>query len=403
MATETQSSQVAGETGAPVPRHLKWVAIGAAAAAGVVVIAGLLERANAAREVKGWTEMAAIPTVAYVTPAGSDASSSLSLPGTLQPMNDAQLFARVPGYVHGWYKDIGAKVQKGDLLAIIDTPELDQQIAQARADLANASSAKAVSQTTANRWKSLLSADAVSKQEAEEKAGDLATKTAQAAAAKANLDRLLATKSFSRIVAPFAGVVTSRTAEVGALANTNGAGPPLFTVADVRSVRVLVHVPQAYSAKIKRGLHAELTLPEYPGQTFPAVVDTTSDAISQQSGTLLVQLVATNREGRLKPGSFVQAKLALPGGSTSAQRLPATTLIFRAKGLQVATIGADSHIHLRPVVIVQDDGAQVEIASTFAPGDRVVDNPPDSLAEGDLVRIAGTRAATQAGAGHEAR
>jgi RND family efflux transporter MFP subunit len=403
MAIEPQSSKAAGGAGVDLPRGLKWWAIGAAAAAGVVVIAGLIERANAAREVKGWTEMAAIPTVAYVSPAGADASAALSLPGTLQPLNEAQLFARVPGYVHGWYKDIGAKVQKGDLLATIDTPELDQQIAQARADLANASAAKAVSQTTANRWKSLLSADAVSKQEAEEKAGDLATKTALTAAAKANLDRLLATKSFSRIVAPFAGVVTSRTAEVGALANTNGAGAPLFTVADVRSVRALVRVPQAYSAKIKPGMRAELTLPEYPGRTFHAVLETTSGAISQQSGTLLVQLVATNREGQLKPGSFVQAKLALPSGSASTQRLPATALIFRAKGLQVATIGADSHIHLRPIVIVQDDGAQVEIASTFAPGDRVVDNPPDSLAEGDLVRVAGTHAAARAGASHVAR
>ncbi len=399
MATEQVPSNVAIPAG-----RLKWVGLGAAGVAAIVVVAGVLGRANAEHEVKGWTEAAAIPTVAYVNPEGAASGASLSLPGTLQALNETQLYARVPGYVHGWYKDIGARVRKGDLLATIDTPELDQQIAQARADLANASAARSLSQTTASRWKNLLTADAVSKQEAEEKTGDLAAKIALVTASKANLDRLLATKAFARIVAPFDGVVTSRNAEVGALASAGGSGQPLFTVADVSRIRAYVRVPQSYSAAIKPGMHAELTLPEYPGRTFPAALDSTSGAISQQSGTLLVQLVAPNADGALKPGSFAQAKFALPTGATATQRLPATTLIFRAKGLQVAMVGPDDHIHLKRITISQDNGPQVEIAATLSPTDRVVDNPPDSLAEGDLVRIAGTQAdGGRAGASHAGR
>ncbi len=395
MAIETRPP-----TGAPAPGHLKWVGLGALGVAAGVVVAGVLGRAHAERDVKGWTEAQAIPTVAYVTPTGAAAGGALSLPGTLQALNEAQLFARVPGYVHAWYKDIGAHVKKGEALALIDTPELDQQIAQARADLANATAARALSQTTAARWSQLLAADAVSKQEAEEKTGDLAAKTALVAASRANLDRLLAQKNFARITAPFDGVVTGRTAEIGALANAGTGGAPLFTVADISRIRAYVRVPQSYSAAIRPGLQVQLTLPEYPGRSFPAALDSTSNAISQQSGTLLVELVAANPGGALKPGAFAQASFALPKGASAAQGLPASTLIFRAKGLQVATVGANNHIHMKPVVIAEDLGPTVEIASALAPTDRVVDNPPDSLAEGDLVRIAG---AQQTGAQRAAR
>lgn len=384
---------------AEAPRGLKWVALGALAVAATIVVTGVLGRAHAERDVKGWTTAQAIPTVAWVAPKCEANGGSMSLPGTLQALNDAQIYARVPGYVHAWYKDIGAQVKKGEVLALIDTPELDQQISQARADLASVSAAKALAQTTARRWTDLLAADAVSKQEFEEKTGDLAAKTAIVAASKARLDQLLATKAFARIIAPFNGVVTSRTAEIGALATAGGSGAPLFTVADISRIRAYVRVPQSYSASIKPGLTATLSLPEYPGRTFPAALDSTSNAISQQSGTLLVELVAPNPDGALKPGSFAQANFALPKGAVAGQSLPATTVLFRKRGVEVAVVGPDNHVHIKPISITQDLGPTVVIAASLSPDDRVVDNPPDSLAEGDLVRVAGA----QSGAARAAR
>jgi RND family efflux transporter MFP subunit len=292
--------------------------------------------------------------------------------------------------VHAWYRDIGARVKKGDVLALIDTPELDQQISQARADVGAAQSAQKLSAVTAERWNSLLPLDAVSKQDAEEKDTDLASKAGATKSVQANLDRLLAMKEFAKITAPFDGVVTKRTIDVGALVSAGPAanGDPLFTVSDIHVLRVYVSVPQSYSAQIVPGMQVTLTVPEYPGKTFTAKLVSTSNAISSQSSTLLVEFEADNAAGLLKPGDYVQVSMGLPGGSVHL-RLPASTLMFRAEGLRVATVGTNNRVLMKPITIETDLGTQVVVAAGLSPRDRVVDNPPDSLGNGDEVRVEG--------------
>jgi RND family efflux transporter MFP subunit len=279
-------------------------------------------------------------------------------------------------------------VKKGDVLALTDTPELDQQIAQARADLGAAVSAKKLSATTAERWNSLLPLDAVSKQDVEDKNQDLASKAGAATAAQANLDRLLAMKGFARIVAPFDGVVTRRTADVGALVNAgpSSSGEPLFAVADMHALRVYVDVPQSYSAQVVPGMTVSLSVPEYPGRSFSAKRLSDAGAISAQSGTLLVEFEVDNSAGLLKPGSFANVSMSTPAASR-ALRLPASALMFRAEGLRVATLGGHDTVVMKPISIQSDLGTQVIVAAGLNPGDRVIDNPPDSLANGDKVRV----------------
>jgi RND family efflux transporter MFP subunit len=369
-------------------RRLKRAGLIAGGVLCAILAVGSYTRFVQADALKTWTGEAEIPTVALVSPKGGGNGQALVLPGNLQAYYDARLYARVPGYVHAWYKDIGARVKKGDVLALIDTPELDQQIAQARADLGAAMSAKKLSATTAERWNSLLPLDAVSKQDVEDKNQDLAGKSGAAAAAQANLDRLLAMKGFARIVAPFDGVVTRRTADVGALVSAGPAsnGEPLFSVADMHALRVYVNVPQSYSAQIGPGMTVSLSVPEYPGRSFPAKLLSSSGAISAQTGTLLVEFEADNSAGLLKPGSFANVSMTL-AGQNRALSLPASALMFRAEGLRVATLGTDDRIVMKPITIQSDLGTQVIVASGLARGDRVVDNPPDSLANGDKVRV----------------
>jgi RND family efflux transporter MFP subunit len=375
---------------ADMKRQLKRAGLIGACVLAVILVVGGGIRFVQASSLKTWTREAEIPTVALVTPQAGGKGQALILPGTLQAYYDAQLYSRVPGYVHAWYKDIGAHVKKGDVLALIDTPELDQQIAQARADLGAATSAQKLSSVTAQRWNSLLPLDAVSKQDVEEKDTDLASKTGAAKAAEANLDRLLAMKQFAKITAPFDGVVTKRTADVGALVSAGPAsnGDPLFAVADIHALRVYVNVPQSYSAQIVPGMQVTLTVPEYPGRSFPAKLVSTSNAISAQSSTLLVEFEADNAAGQLKPGDYTQVSMGLPGQGKHL-RLPASTLMFRAEGLRVATVGADNRVIMKPISIETDLGTQVVVASGLSSRDRVVDNPPDSLGNGDEVRVEG--------------
>ena len=360
--------------------------------AGIIVASGVWVRLQASSEQTNWSVEQAVPSVNVVHPSGLGSNGVLTLPGNLQAYYTARIYARVPGYVRQWYKDIGAVVHRGDVLADIDTPELDQQIEQAKADLANAEAAQKLAETTAARWSSLLAVDAVSKQEAEEKAGDLAVKNAQVNAAKANVDRVQSMKTFARIAAPFDGVVTERATDVGALVNVGSAstGSPLFTVADVHKIRVYVQVPQNYSAQIHDHMKAELSLPEYPGETFTAQLVSTSNAISDQSNTLLVQLEADNANGKLKPGEYAQVSLQLPAGNAML-RIPSSALMFRGDGLQVATVGKDNRVVMKPIRIANDLGPQVEVSSGLDASDEVIDNPPDSLTTGDAVRVAGTQ------------
>jgi multidrug efflux system membrane fusion protein len=379
----------------PRRRTIKRVKRGGAAAlviAGIIVASGVWVRLQASSEQTNWSVEQAVPSVNVVHPSGLGSNGVLTLPGNLQAYYSARIYARVPGYVRQWYKDIGAVVHRGDVLADIDTPELDQQIEQAKADLANAEAAQKLAETTAARWSSLLAVDAVSKQEAEEKAGDLAVKNAQVNAAKANVDRVQSMKTFARIAAPFDGVVTERATDVGALVNVGSAstGSPLFTVADVHKIRVYVQVPQNYSAQIHDHMKAELSLPEYPGETFTAQLVSTSNAISDQSNTLLVQLEADNANGKLKPGEYAQVSLQLPAGNAML-RVPSSALMFRGDGLQVATVGKDNRVVMKPIRIANDLGPQVEVSSGLDASDEVIDNPPDSLTTGDAVRVASTQ------------
>ncbi|KVF42556.1 efflux RND transporter periplasmic adaptor subunit [Burkholderia seminalis] len=371
------------------PRYLKPLAIAGAVAALAVAAAGVLARVHDAHAVAAWTAQQAIPTVATVAPQPA-AADALVLPGRLDAYVDAPIYARVPGYLHAWYADIGAHVKAGQLLASIDTPDLDQQLQQARADLQSASANERLAAITAARWAEMLAQDSVSQQEADEKRSDLDAKRAAVAARTADVRRLEALESFKRLTAPFDGVVTARKTDVGALIDAgSGNRAELFTVSDARRLRLYVHVPQDDAAAIRAGMQAVLTVPERPGQTFDATLADSAQSIDPASGTLLAQFSIANPAGTLFPGEYAQVRLAMPGAA-HALTIPASTLIFRHDGLQVAVLDANGHARLRNVSIATDLGTRVEIASGLAAGDRVIDNPPDSLADGDPVRIAGT-------------
>jgi multidrug efflux system membrane fusion protein len=368
------------------PRRLKLYGLIALGVAAVVVVAGVLSRASANQTLRTWTNDQAIPTVSVIR-LNDSAQGALVLPGDVEAFNTAPIHARVPGYLKRWYADIGAPVKAGQILAEIDTPDLDQQLIQAKADLATAVANQQLSATTAQRWAGLVAQDAVSRQDADNKNGDLAAKTALVASARANLDRLQALEGFKRIIAPFDGVVTTRSTDIGALISVGGpTDVPLFTVADERRLRIYVRVPQSYTASIKPGMTATFTVPEYPGRSFTATLATTADAITPQNGTLLVQLQIDNTDSALKAGDYAQVRFALP--AAGALQAPASALMFRDAGMAVAAIGPDGRVAIKPVQMGQDVGPTVEIAGGLTAADRVIDNPPDSLRAGDRVRIA---------------
>jgi multidrug efflux system membrane fusion protein len=371
------------------PRGLKAVGLAALCAAVVVIALGVIDRVQADQSLKTWTGAQAVPTVKVISVSGGGGPRALVLPGDVQAFIDAPIHARVAGYLKRWYADIGTSVKAGQPLADIDTPELDQQLIQAKADLATAVANQNLSQITAKRWAGLLAQDAVSQQDADDKNGDLAAKTALTASARANVERLQAEESFKRIVAPFDGVVTTRSTDVGALIAVGGVtDTPLFTVADERRLRIYVRVPQSYSAYIKPGMSADFTVPEYPGRTFTAQLAASADAITPQSGTLLIQLQIDNAGSVIKPGDYAQVHFNLPA-AVGAVQAPASALMFRDAGMSVAVIGPDGRVAIKRVTIGRDLGTTVEIASGLSASDRLIDNPPDSLRPGDQVNIAG--------------
>jgi multidrug efflux system membrane fusion protein len=376
----------------PPIRWLKPAGLAGIGLAVVIVGAGLVTRSLASQSVKNWTEAESIPTVSVVRPDGALGAQTLVLPGQADAFYAAPIHARVSGYLKAWYDDIGAKVKAGQTLAVIDTPDLDQQLAQAKADLATAIANQRLAGTTAKRWDSLLGQDAVSRQETEEKNGDLEAKTALVNAAQANVQRLEALEGFKRITAPFDGVVTARTTDVGDLITVGNLNDPgLFTVSDVHRLRIYVSVPQAYTAQVRAGDAVSLQAPEYPGRKFTATVVSTSGAIGVRSGALLAEAQIDNADGALKPGDYVQVTFNLPG-QAGELRVPANALMFRHSGMAVAVVGPDSHVVIKPVKVARDLGTSVEIATGLSPGDEVIDNPPDSLTYGELVRIAGASA-----------
>jgi RND family efflux transporter MFP subunit len=368
-------------------RQMRWM-ITAGVIAVVAVGAGVALRMNQQRKLAAWTADQAVPTVTIIHPKAAEGSDELRLPATLQAFNAAPIYARTSGYVRSWAADIGQPVHEGQLLAVLDAPEVEQQLIAARADLQTALANKQLAATTAERWNAMVAKDAVSRQAADEKLGDLAARTAAADAARANVARLEALMGFTRLVAPFDGVVTTRTAQIGALVASGAAGsPPLFTVSDVSRIRAFVRVPQLYAARVKPGQQVALNLPEYPGRDFTALVTRDAGAVEPSSGTVLVELQAANPDRALKPGAFAQAEFTIVG-APSAVTLPPSALIIGADGAQVALRGPNDRAVLRKVSIGRDHGATVEIASGLTAKDEVINNPPEALQDGDPIRLA---------------
>ncbi|HEX3673021.1 MAG TPA: efflux RND transporter periplasmic adaptor subunit [Rhizomicrobium sp.] len=371
------------------PPRLKLIGIVAACVVAAVVVFGLISRSVSSHTVSQWTEANSEPTVSVIDLAADRANGQLVLPGDVQAYQNAPIYARVSGYLRKWYADIGTPVKAGQLLAEIDVPDQDQQLAQAKADLGTAVANQRLSAATAARWNRLLKENAAAPQDVDEKNGDLAAKNAAVASAKANVDRLADLEVFKRITAPFDGVVTSRATDVGQLVNIGTTGAvPLFTVADESKVRIYVNVPQNYSAQVRPGMKATFTVPEYPGRVFTATLIAAADSVSATTGTSIVQLEAGNADRALKPGDYAQVKFDLAAHNNIIQ-VPASALLFRDTGMAVVTLGAGNRVAIKPIVIGRDLGTTVEVASGLAASDRVIDNPPDSIRAGDHVRLAG--------------
>jgi len=330
---------------------------------------------------------AAILTVITVTPNRTPLGEELVLPGSVQAYIEAPIYARTSGYLKDWRTDIGTQVTKGQLLGEIDAPEVDQQLSQAQADLATARANESLSNTTNVRWKGLLATESVSRQDADEKAGDAAAKKAAADSAAANVARLRELESFKRVVAPFGGVITARNTDIGALINAGqSAGTELFRIADTHKLRIYVQVPEAYAAATRPGLEAELRFAEQPSKTFSAKTVRTSNALDPTLRTLQVELELDNAKGEVFPGAYAEVHFKLPASAESL-RLPANTVLFRAAGLQVATIDGQKRVKLKSIVQGRDFGSTIEILSGLEPDEVVILNPPDSLTDGLLVRI----------------
>ncbi len=356
-------------------------------AAIVIAATGIVGRRKDNESLAKWTQEQAIPTVALVAPQRGGEARELVLPGNVEAFYTASIHAQVSGYVQEWRKDIGAKVRQGDVLAVIDTPELDQSITVAESELARAKANLALAKVTAERWNSLRASAAVSQQAADEKTADARARAAEVDAAAASLDRLKAQKAFAKIVAPFDGVVTARNIDVGSLVRADAAsGTELFAVSDVHKMRIYVPVPETYAAEMKDGMKATLDLPEYPDRKFDATIDTNSHGIDQKSRTLLVELIADNKDGALFPGAFARVHFQIPP-DTDAVLVPASALIYRDNEIQVGVVGPDNRVRLQKVQIARDLGTKVEITSGLSNDAQIVAHPPDSIGDGEEVRI----------------
>jgi RND family efflux transporter MFP subunit len=366
-------------------RRLKRIGIAVVLIALAVAIIGIGSRYLTTHRLATEGEKSAVPTVDYIRPAAGAVTSGVTLPGNVQAWNSAAIYARTNGYLRKWLADIGDKVSEGQPLAILDAPDLDQQLAQARADYQTALAQQALAGTTAQRWATMLKADAVSAQESDEKAGDFKAKTAVANASLANVKRLQALQGFTRLTAPFAGTVTSRSAEIGALVvSGTSAAQPLFTVSDVHRMRIYVRVPQGYSSQIGPGIHATMTLPEYPGRQFDAVLVRSAGAVDNASGAVLVELQTENPDGALKPGAFAQVNFPIRSAAGTV-RIPSSALIFGDQGMTVAIVDRQGKVAIKQVVIARDLGKQLEISSGLSPQDHVINTPPDAIQTGDIV------------------
>jgi membrane fusion protein (multidrug efflux system) len=372
-------------------RKLGLLALLAAVALLLVVVSGIRAREENDARLKQWTDDQAIPTVAVIQPDAKVLNATLDLPGRMEAYSRAPIFARVSGYLKSWSVDIGAKVRAGEVIAEIEAPDLDQQLLQARADLASQQASAKLSEATLTRRKSLIASNFVSMQEIDERTADLSNKNAAVKSGQANVERLEALAAYKKISAPFDGVVTSRDTDVGALINAGGgSGPPMFTISDISKLRVYVNVPQNYVPAIRIGAKAVISVPEYPNRTFLATVESSSQSVDVSSGTTRMQLGLDNTSGELMPGGYAGVKLNLQRDSAPLH-IPASALIFNQSGLRVATVGADDKVKFKTVTIARDLGRDIELGSGLSPDDRVITAPPDGLADGDQVRIAGAK------------
>jgi RND family efflux transporter MFP subunit len=379
-------------------RRARWPVAAVAVVAIALAAQGIWSRHDAHAALERDAEHASQMSVEVVRPQKSTAGLDLVLPGNVQAFLDTPIYARTNGYLKKWYADIGAHVKSGQLLAEIDTPEVDDQLRAARADLANAEANYALAKSTADRWSDMLKSKSVSKQETDEKVGDMLAKKATLDAARFNVARLEKTQSFQKVYAPFDGTVTARNVDVGALIDAGSAGGPakeLFHVAQADRLRVYVNVPQAYAQQVRAQQTAFLTLTETPSVRYPGTVARTAGAVDPQQRTMLVEVDVDNRKGDLLPGAYAQVHFAL--GTGAAQfTLPGNALLFRPDGVKVATVDAQHKVKLLPVSLGTDFGTRVAIASGLQGEEQVILNPQDSIVDGAPVRIVPRKAGAEA-------
>ena len=396
----------ASPSGAPAARRglpaAAWIALAVVAAIAIAaVVIGLLERASAEHTLTRQTDAAAIQTVSITYPTGARLTPDVALPGNVQAFTDTPIYARTSGYLRRWYFDIGAHVRKGQLLAQIESPEVDQQLQQAQANLKSAQANLQLANTTRTRYVDLLKSNSVSKQETDQAVSGAAAQEAGVDAAMANVRRLEQLQGFENVYAPFDGIVTARNTDIGALidAGSAGAAPKeLFHMAAVGRMRVYVPVPEVYSSDVVDGGKAFLTLDEYPGRQFDGTIARNSNAIDPATRTLNVEIDVPNPKGELLPGAYVFVHFHVAGNHTPTVTIPSNALLFRSEGLRVGVV-RDGKVHLQPVTITHDEGAVVEIGSGLQPSDSVILDPSDSLAEGQQVHVATKSGAAASGAG----
>jgi RND family efflux transporter MFP subunit len=347
-------------------------------AAVLVVITGIRAREDSSAKLREWTDTQAIPTVAVTLPDAKVLNATLDLPGRLEAYQRAPIYARVSGYLKNWNADIGAQVKAGQVIAEIEAPDLDQQLLQARADLASQQASSKLSEATLTRRRSLLASNFVSMQEIDERTADLSNKKAAVNSGQANVERLEALAGYKKITVPFDGVVTAG----------GGTGPAMFVISDISKLRVYVNVPQSYVPAIRIGAKAIISMPEYPTRTFAATVEASSQSVDVSSGTTRMQLALDNAKSELMPGGYANVKLSLQRDAVPLH-IPASALIFNQNGLRVATVGPDDKVLFKTVTIARDLGKDIELASGVSPDDRIIVAPPDGIADGDQVRVAG--------------
>jgi membrane fusion protein, multidrug efflux system len=356
-----------------------------------LVVGGIRAREDSSIKLREWTDDHAVTPVAVIYADPGVLKQTIGLPGRLEAYYRAPIFARVNGYLKNWSADIGARVKSGQVIAEIEAPDLDQQLLQARADLANQQASAKLSEVTLGRRRTLIPQNFVSMQEIDERTADLSNKNAAVNSSQANVERLEALSGYKKITVPFDGIVTARSTDVGALINAGGgSGPPMFVISDIKKLRVYVNVPQSYVPAVKVGAKAVISVPEYPARTFDATVEASSQAVDVNSGTTQMQLGLDNAAGELMPGGFANVRLSLQRDSVPLH-IPSSALVFDQQGLRVGTVTDDNRILFKPVTIARDLGREIELSSGISLNDRVVNSPPDGIADGDEVRVVSTK------------